>query len=84
MRCSLEPAGVIAGVLPPRPLSRADWHLLEMAVDFTRLEVALRNGKMEAARKLRGRIVENYSSYRRFGGSSKLAETMMAALDGSG
>ncbi|AFL95881.1 hypothetical protein CL1_1684 [Thermococcus cleftensis] len=84
MKCSLEPAGVIAGVLPPMPLSRADFHLLEMAVDFTRLEVARRNGKIDVAKKLRERIVENYSSYRRFGGSSELAEAMMAALDEGG
>ncbi|WP_148882092.1 DUF447 domain-containing protein [Thermococcus aciditolerans] len=83
LRCSLEPEGIIDGRLPPKPPSRADWHLLEMAVDFTRLGVALRNGKMEAAKKLRGRIVENYSSYLRFGGSSELAEIIRAALDES-
>ncbi|AEK74002.1 hypothetical protein GQS_10545 [Thermococcus sp. 4557] len=84
LRCSLEPEGTIDGILPPKPPSRADWHLLEMAVDFTRWEVAMRNGKTEAAGKLRGRIIENYSSYRRFGGSSELAEIMRAALDEDG
>ncbi|NJE29495.1 DUF447 family protein [Thermococcus sp. 18S1] len=84
LKCSLEPEGTIDGRLPPKPLSRADWYLLEMAVDFTRLGVARRNGKMEAARKLRGRILHNYSSYLRFGGSSELAEIIMAALDENG
>ncbi|HDZ35741.1 MAG TPA: DUF447 family protein [Thermococcus sp.] len=81
LKCSLQPEGAIEGRLPPRPLSRADWYLLEMAVDFTRLEVALQNGKTEAARKLRERILNSYSSYRRFGGSSELAEIIMAELD---
>ncbi|NJE01312.1 DUF447 domain-containing protein [Thermococcus sp. JdF3] len=84
MKCTLEPEGTIDGNLPPRPLSRADWHLLEMAVDFTRLGVALRNGKTGVARKLRERIVTNYSLYRRFGGSSELAEGILASLDEGG
>ncbi|MCD6372042.1 MAG: DUF447 family protein [Thermococcus sp.] len=84
LKCSLEPEGIIEGALPPRPLSRADLYLLEMAVDFTRLKVALKNGKAEAARKLRERMLESHSSYRRFGGRSELAEIMLREMNEDG
>ncbi|NJD99873.1 DUF447 family protein [Thermococcus sp. LS1] len=77
LRCFLRPDGVIEGSLPPRPISRADYLLLEMAVDLTRLFVATRSLKVEAARKLYERIWLNYHMYKRFGGNSEIAEKMM-------
>ncbi|ANF21856.1 DUF447 domain-containing protein [Thermococcus piezophilus] len=77
LRCSLKPEGVIEGSLPPRPISRADYLLLEMAVDLTRLFVTTREVKVELARNLYERIWINYQMYKRFGGNSEIAEKIM-------
>ncbi|NJE61443.1 DUF447 domain-containing protein [Thermococcus sp. 21S7] len=78
LACSLEPGGIIEGMLPPKPFSRADCALVEMAVDLTRLIVAVKAGKREPSLKLGRRIEENYSLYLRFGGGSKTAERIVA------
>ncbi|ASJ04883.1 DUF447 domain-containing protein [Thermococcus barossii] len=77
LACSLAPEGEIRGNLPNRPLSRVDCVLIEMAVDLTRLPVAIEKGKDEVARRLGKRIEENYTLYRRFGGSSEIAERIV-------
>lgn len=82
LRCSLEPEGFIKGSLPPRPLSRADFHLIEMAVHLTRLLEAVKNRKPEIAKNLYNLVMLNYSMYKRFGGSSEIAE-IMAELAGN-
>ncbi|NJE47732.1 DUF447 family protein [Thermococcus sp. GR7] len=77
LKCSLRPNGVIESPLPPRPISRADYLLLEMAVDLTRLFVATRGLKVEAARRLYERIWLNYHMYKHLGGNSEIAEKMI-------
>ncbi|WP_297465828.1 DUF447 domain-containing protein [Thermococcus sp.] len=77
LRCSLIPEGELPGYLPPRPVSRADNHLLEMAVNVTRLPVAVRGGKRKVAERLYRRILEDYETYRRLGGRSKTAEEIL-------
>ena len=77
LKCSLVPEGEIKGNLPPRPISRADNYLLEMAVNLTRLLVAVRNGKGEEAERLYGEVAFDYEMYRKFGGGSKIAERML-------
>ncbi|ASJ13757.1 DUF447 domain-containing protein [Thermococcus radiotolerans] len=76
--CSMAPEGEISGNLPNRPLSRADCMLIEMAVDLTRLIVAADAGRRELSLKLGDRIEENYGLYLRFGGSSEIAERIVA------
>ncbi|ALM75323.1 DUF447 domain-containing protein [Thermococcus barophilus] len=60
-----------------KPLSRADFVLLEMAVHLTRLFVATRRHKVETAQKLYSKIWQGYQEYRRLGGKSELAEKIM-------
>lgn len=69
----LHPRGEIKVFLPPRPLSRADCLLIELAVDFTRLRIA--RGK--TAEKLYRRMLSNYRLYRHLGGEDPLAEKIM-------
>ncbi|NJE10679.1 DUF447 domain-containing protein [Thermococcus sp. MAR1] len=76
--CSMTPEGEISGNLPSRPLSRADCMLIEMAVDLTRLIVAVGSGKRELSLKLAEKIDENYGLYLRFGGGSETAERIVA------
>ncbi|MDV3104260.1 DUF447 domain-containing protein [Thermococcus waiotapuensis] len=77
LKCSLQPAGEIHGTLPPLPPSRADFYLMEMGVDITRLLIATRKGLDDVAKKLRERILTNYRMYFRLGGKSKLAEVIL-------
>lgn len=71
LKCSLTVLGEIEGFLPPRPFSRADCTLIEMAVDFTRLRVALLQNPQVAERLCR-RIRENYSLYTHLGGRDEI------------
>jgi hypothetical protein len=82
MKCSLIPEGEIEGELPPRPISRADSYLLEMAVNLTRLIAAVRNGRVLTAERLYREVIHDHEMYTRFGGSSETAERMLKlALD---
>lgn len=83
MRCSLLPEGSIEGKLPLRPLSRADCLLIEMAVDLTRLLVAVERNKSEVVKRLRERIENSYTLYKRLGGNSPTAEEIIK-LAGTG
>jgi hypothetical protein len=67
LNCSLEVLGEIEGSLLPKPFSRADCALIEMAVDLTRLRVAILKNP-HAAERLCRRIKENYSLYTHLGG----------------
>ncbi|NJE05103.1 DUF447 family protein [Thermococcus sp. M36] len=83
LKCALSPVGEIDGVLPPRPMSRADMHLLEMAVHLTRLLVAVRNRKLDVAKRLYGDVMLNYRMYKRFGGRSEFARRMIETAEAS-
>ena len=83
LKCSLVPVGEIDGTLPPRPISRADFHLLEMAVHLTRLLVAVRNGKLDVAKRLYDDVMLNYIMYKRFGGRSEVAKRMVETAEAS-
>ena len=78
LKCSLAPEGEIEGELRPRPISRADNYLLEMAVNLTRLLVAVKNGRTEAAEGLYREVLRDHEMYRRFGGSSETAGRMLS------
>lgn len=67
------PEGEIQGRLPPRPFSRADCLLVEMAVLFTRFKVS--SGE-EMCKKIKGL----YELYKHLGGDSQLAEYIMENL----
>ena len=73
LRCTLQPEGEIPGELPPRPFSRADCLLVEMAVLFTRYLVA-------PSRELREKILGLYATYRHLGGSSGSADYIVEHL----
>ncbi|AIF69504.1 hypothetical protein PAP_05505 [Palaeococcus pacificus DY20341] len=77
LKCSLTPIYQELFPLPIRPLSRADYALLEMAVYLTRLFVATRKNKVELARNIYGEIWKRYQQYRRFGGKNELAEKII-------
>ncbi|ASJ09536.1 hypothetical protein A3L11_09950 [Thermococcus siculi] len=77
LKCSLTPEGEIEGKLPPKPISRADNYLLEMAVNLTRLLVAVRNGRRAEAERLHREVLSNHGMYKKFGGSSELAGRML-------
>ncbi|ASJ07444.1 DUF447 domain-containing protein [Thermococcus pacificus] len=83
LKCSLVPEGEIRGNQPPRPVSRADNYLLEMAVNLTRLLVAVRNGKREEAERLYLEVVRDYDMYKKFGGGSETAERMLEIAMGT-
>jgi hypothetical protein len=76
LSCSLVPKGDIPGFLSPRPFSRADCALVEMAVDFTRLRVAAKSSPDEAKR-LFSRIKENYRLFSRLGGRDEMGRKIM-------
>ncbi|ASJ01040.1 DUF447 domain-containing protein [Thermococcus gorgonarius] len=76
LTCALDVLGIIEGSLVPRPFSRADCALIEMAVDFTRLKVAV-NSNVNLAKRLCDRICENYNLYQRLGGSDPVGEKIM-------
>lgn len=80
LECIMTPEGELEGALPPRPLSRADFALLEMAVHFTRLPLAVKTENGELINKLRLKIEEYYRLYKHLGGKSGLAEFMMAGV----
>ena len=80
LECSMEPLHVEARGLPPKPLSRADYALLEMGVELTRLLAALKTNNEGLIEKYRRRVEENYLRYRRFGGNSALAEEMRSMI----
>ena len=77
LECSLTPEGTVSGKLPPKPLSRTDFLLIEMAIDLTRLAVAVERGKFSVAQRLKGRIEEHYKLYTRLGGRSETAEAIL-------
>ncbi|ASJ12843.1 DUF447 domain-containing protein [Thermococcus thioreducens] len=83
LECSLTPEGEIDGTLPPRPISRADFHLIEMAVHLTRLLVAVRKGKLDVAKRLHDDVMLNYLMYKRFGGRSEVAKRMVETAEAS-
>ena len=70
---AVTPRGEINGALPPRPMSRADCALIEIAVDFTRLRVA----KGPKVRELYSRMLDNYCLYERLGGRDPVAKKIM-------
>ncbi|WP_048151796.1 DUF447 domain-containing protein [Palaeococcus ferrophilus] len=80
LECAFTPLHVEAKTLPPRPLSRADYALLEMAVELTRLLAALKTDNAELIERYRQRVEDNYRRYRRFGGRSPLVEEMRSML----
>ena len=71
--CELIPEGEIEGLLPPRPFSRADCVLLEMAVLFTRYLV-------RPNERTKSKVLELYELYRHLGGTSITAEYMASYL----
>ncbi len=77
LKCVLIPEGEIEGKLSPRPVSRADNYLLEMAVNLTRLLVAVRNGRREAAERLYREVIRDHEMYKKFGGGSEIAREML-------
>ena len=77
LKCKFVP---LYGEIVPsvvKPLSRADYVLLEMAVHLTRLFVATRRHKVDVAQKLYSKIWQGYQEYKRLGGKSELAEKIM-------
>lgn len=80
LECAFTPLHVEAKALPPRPLSRADYALLEMAVELTRLLAALKTNNVELIERYRRGVEDNYRRYRRFGGGSPIAEEMRSML----
>ncbi|GAB6101374.1 DUF447 family protein [Thermococcus atlanticus] len=80
LECIMTPEGELEGNLPLRPLSRADFALLEMAVHFTRLPLAIKTGNGKLINRLRSKIEEYYGLYRHLGGKNELAEFMMARM----
>ncbi|ACS33587.1 DUF447 domain-containing protein [Thermococcus gammatolerans] len=70
---TMTPVGEIEGSLSPRPMSRADCALIEMAVDFTRLGVARGKKALELYR----RMLRNYRLYGRLGGRDPIAKKMV-------
>lgn len=77
LKCSLIPVHLRIVPSPPKPLSRADYALLEMGVYLTRLFVATRKNDVERAREIYGKIWGRYQDYRRFGGRSEVAEKII-------
>jgi len=65
--------GEIPGQLPPRPFSRADCALVEMAVLFTRFRVS-------SSEELRKKIKTLYELYKHLGGDSRVAEHIIESL----
>ncbi|WP_324736287.1 DUF447 domain-containing protein [Thermococcus sp. SY098] len=60
-----------------KPLSRADFVLLEMTVHLTRLFIATRRHKVDAAQRLYSKIWQGYQEYKRLGGKSEFAEKII-------
>ena len=58
-----------------KPISRADYILLEMAINLTRLLVASKRNRAE--QEIYSKILHGYRKYRRLGGKSELAERIM-------
>ena len=77
LKCSLTPVHVKMVPSHPKPLSRADYALLEMAVHLTRLFVATRRNDVERAREIYKEIWKRYQEYRHFGGKSEVAERII-------
>ncbi|NJF24389.1 DUF447 family protein [Thermococcus sp. Bubb.Bath] len=76
LSCSLFPKADIPGLLPPRPFSRADCALVEMAIDFTRLGIAV-NSPPDEAKRLFSKIKKNYALFSRLGGKDKMGRKIM-------
>ncbi|NJE08850.1 DUF447 family protein [Thermococcus sp. M39] len=77
LKCKFIP---VYGEMVPsivKPISRADYILLDMAVHLTRLFVATRRHKVDAAQKLYSKIWQGYQEYKRLGGKSELSEKIM-------
>ncbi|WP_461866666.1 DUF447 domain-containing protein [Thermococcus sp.] len=79
--CLLIPEGNIKGSLPLKPLSRADYALLEMAIHFTRIPLAVKMHNDKMIKTLHSKIHEEYALYKHLGGKSELAEFMMASVE---
>jgi hypothetical protein len=77
LSCVLTPTYQEMSLIPIKPLSRADYALLEMGVLLTRLFVATRKNKVDLARKIYSKIWENYQLYKHLGGKSELAEKII-------
>ncbi|AHF80625.1 DUF447 domain-containing protein [Thermococcus paralvinellae] len=77
LKCKFIPlyGEIISSIV--KPISRADYILLEMAVQLTRLFVATRRHKVEVAQKLYSKIWQKYQEYKRLSGKSQLAEKIM-------
>jgi len=77
LRCSLTPSRIEVFPVSNPPLSRADFYLLEMAINLTRLYVATRKLNVKEAQNIYSKIWVEYRTYKRLGGKNKLAEKIM-------
>ncbi len=77
LECLLMPEGEVKGQLPLKPLSRADYALLEMAVYFTKIPPLIKMSNVEMIKNTYLKIRERYELYRHLGGKSELADFMM-------
>ncbi|USS40028.1 DUF447 family protein [Thermococcus aggregans] len=77
LECSLIPTYEDIHPMVFPPLSRADFHLLEMGIHITRLYVATRSLNVRESQKLYSKIWESYRLYKKLGGRSELAEKIM-------
>ena len=77
LKCKFVP--LYGEIIPAitKPLSRADFVLLEMAVHLTRLFVATRRHKVDVAQKMYSKIWQGYQEYKRLGGKREFAEKIM-------
>jgi len=60
-----------------KPVSRADYILLEMAINLTRLLVASERSRAKVAQEIYSKILHGYRKYKRLGGKSELAERIV-------
>lgn len=77
LKCKFIP--LYGGIIPSiaKPVSRADYILLEMAINLTRLFVASERNRAEVAQEIYSKILHGYRKYRRLGGKSEIAEKIM-------
>ncbi len=81
LECTFIPEGEIEGKMPLKAQSRADCALLEMAVHFTRLPLAIKLGNSKLIDALQSKIEECYRLYKHLGGKNELAEFMMGRTE---
>ncbi|AEH24738.1 DUF447 domain-containing protein [Pyrococcus yayanosii] len=78
LRCTFAPVHVGIIARPPRPLSRADCYLLELAVLASRILVARKRGIDSS--KMLDKARELFGEYERLGGRSETAREIMRLL----